>query len=96
MITDRKTAAERQYETFLSAIREFECSGNEGQFARTLSWLVAARWDARRTDMQPESSNCEHHVYRNSPSLSDPMEHERDGVPNALRTLDYTEPNGTL
>ena len=71
MITDRKTAAERQYESFLSAIREFECSSNEGQFERTLSWLVAARWDAWRTDMQPESSEREHRVYRNSPPLSD-------------------------
>jgi hypothetical protein len=74
MITDRKTAAERQYESFLSAIGEFECNSNEGQFERTLSWLVAARWNARRTEMQPESNDCEHHVYRNSPALSDPTE----------------------
>jgi hypothetical protein len=67
MITDRKTAAERQYESFLSAIREFECNSNEGQFERTLSWLVAARWDARRTGMQPKSGDCAHQVYRNSP-----------------------------
>ena len=88
MITDRKTAAERQYESFLSAIREFECSCNNAQFERTLSWLVAARWDARLTDMQPQSSDCEHRVYREPPALSDPPECERDGVPNALRTLD--------
>ena len=66
MITDRKTAAERQYESFLSAIREFGCSGNEGQFEQTLSGLVAAHWEARRTEVLLESSNCEHHVYRNS------------------------------
>jgi hypothetical protein len=88
MITDRKTAAERQYESFLSAIREFECSSNEGQFERTLSWLVAARWDAWRTDMQPESSDGGRHFYRNSPPLSDPTEGERDSVPNPLRTPD--------
>jgi hypothetical protein len=88
MITDRKTAAERQYESFLSAIREFECSSNEGQFARTLSWLVPARWDAKQTDMQPERSDCEHHVYWNAPSLNDLAERNRDGVPNALRTVD--------
>jgi len=67
MITDRKTAAERQYESFLSAIREFECHSNEGQFERTLSWLVAAHWEAWRADMQPESCDSGHHVYRNSP-----------------------------
>ncbi len=87
MITDRKTAAERQYESFLSAIREFECSSNEGQFERTLSWLVAARWDAWRTDMQPESSDGERFTATRRP-LSDPTEGERDSVSNALRTPD--------
>jgi hypothetical protein len=71
MITDRKTAAERQYESFLSAIHEFECSSNEGQFERILSRLVAARWEERRADMQPESREREHRVYRNSPPVSD-------------------------
>ena len=88
MITERKTAAERQYEMFLSAIHEFECRSNEGQFERTLSRLVVAHWEAWRADMQPERSDYEHHVYRNASPLSDPTAHERDGVANALRTLD--------
>jgi hypothetical protein len=88
MITDRKTAAERQYESFLSAIREFECSSNEAQFECALSWLVAARWDASRTDMQPENNGDEHHVYRSSPPLGDLTGRERDSVTNALQTLD--------
>jgi hypothetical protein len=66
MIIERKTAAERQYENFLSAIREFDCSGNERQFEQTLSWLVAAHWEAWRTEVQLESSDREHHIYRNS------------------------------
>jgi hypothetical protein len=88
MITDRKTATERQYESFLSAIREFECRSNEGQFERTLSWLVAARWDAWRRHATGEQRDGERHFYRNSPPLSDPTEGERDSVSNALRTPD--------
>jgi hypothetical protein len=88
MITDRKTAAERQYESFLSAIREFECSSNEGQFERTLSRLVAARWGERRTDVQSEGSERQHHVYRNPPPLSDLPWYERDTAPTRRRILE--------
>jgi hypothetical protein len=88
MITDRKTAAERQCESFLSAVREFERNSNEGQFERTLSWLVAAHWARRRADLQPEGSDCGHDVYRNSPLLNEQTERGRGGVPFPRRSLD--------
>jgi len=83
MIADRKTAAERQYESFLSAVLEFECNSNEVQFERTLSRLVAAHWETRQTSLQPESSSdCEHTIYRDSPPLSDRMVREHGIIPN--------------
>jgi hypothetical protein len=36
------TAAERQYERFVSAVRQFECDDNASRFEETLAKLVAA------------------------------------------------------
>jgi hypothetical protein len=88
MITYRKTAAERQYENFLSAVREFGCNSSEGQFDRTLSWLVATHSEARRTGIQPGSSECERDVYRSSLPLNDQMGPQRGGVANSQRSFD--------
>ena len=72
MITDRKTAAQRQYESFLSAVREFGCNSNEGQFERTLTGLFAARWETKATEMQPEcGAGCKHDERERSLSLND-------------------------
>jgi hypothetical protein len=83
MITDRKTAAQRQYESFLWAVREFGCNGDEGQFERTLAGLVAAHRETKLTDMQPEYGDYEHAVYENSPSLNDQIDDRSSDVPHA-------------
>ncbi len=84
MITDRKTAAQRQYESFLSAVREFGCNSNEGQFERTLTGLFAAREETKATEMQPEcGAGCEHDEYEKSLSLSDQMDYRGSDVPHA-------------
>ena len=89
MIADRKTAAERQYESFLLAVREFECRSNEVQFERTLFRLVAAHWETRRTDLQPESgSDRDDDAYRNSPPLNNRMELEHGTVSNPRQLFD--------
>jgi hypothetical protein len=84
MITDRKTAAQRQYESFLSAVREFGCNSNEGQFERTLAGLVAAHRETKATDMQPGCGGCEHDDYhQGSLSLNDQMDYRGSNVPYA-------------
>jgi hypothetical protein len=65
MITDRKTAAQRQYENFLSAVREFGCNSNEGQFERTLAALVVAHRETKPMDMQPEYGHYARDIYEN-------------------------------
>jgi hypothetical protein len=37
------TAAERQFERFISAVRQFECDNGVEQFEQTLARLVATR-----------------------------------------------------
>jgi hypothetical protein len=83
MITDRKTAAQRQYESFLSAVREFGCDSNDGQFERTLAGLVAAHRETKARDMQPEYGGCEHDVYEDSLPLNDQMDCRGSDVPHA-------------
>jgi hypothetical protein len=84
MITDRKTAAQRQYESFLSAVREFGCHSNEGQFERTLTGLFAARWETKATDMQPEcGTGCEHDEYEGPLILNDQIDYRGSDVPHA-------------
>ena len=83
MITIRKTAAQRQFESFLSAVREFGCNSNEGQFERTLVRLVAADREMRCGEMQPSRSECAHESYLNAASL-----HLRPtAVPHLQRSL---------
>ena len=38
----RMTAAERQFERFVSAVRQFDCDNNASRFEETLAKLVAA------------------------------------------------------
>lgn len=84
MITDRKTAAQRQYESFLSAVREFGCNSNEGQFERILTGLFAACWEVKATEMQPEcGAGYEHDGYETSRSLNDQMDYRGSDVPRA-------------
>jgi hypothetical protein len=83
MITDRKTAAQRQYENFLSAVREFGCQSNEGQFERTLARLVAAHRETKPTDMQPEYGGYAHELYENPPASNDQIDYRGSDVPHA-------------
>ena len=84
MITDRKTAAQRQYESFLSAVREFGCNSKEGQCERTLTGLLAARCETEATEMQPErGAGCDHDGYERSLPLSDQMNCTGSDVPHA-------------
>jgi hypothetical protein len=39
----RMTAAERQFERFLTAVRQFECDDSPARFQQTLARLVAAK-----------------------------------------------------
>jgi hypothetical protein len=39
----RMTAAERQFERFVSAVRQFECDDGAGRFEQALARLVVAR-----------------------------------------------------
>ncbi len=71
MITNRKTAAQRQYDNFLSAVREFDCNSNEEQFERTLARLVIAHWETKRSEMQPSRNECERAGCPYSPHLND-------------------------
>ena len=83
MITDRKTAAQRQYESFSSAVREFGCNSNEGRFEQTLAGLVAAHWETKTADMQPECDGCKHDVYEVLLSLNQQMVYRGSDVPHA-------------
>jgi hypothetical protein len=38
----RMTAAERQFERFISAVQQFDCDGSASRFEETLAKLVAA------------------------------------------------------
>ncbi len=82
MTTNRKTAAQRQYDNFLSAVREFDCNSTEGQFERTLARLIAAHWEMRRTNVQPSRSECEHEARQRSLGLDNTGEHRRGDVPD--------------
>jgi hypothetical protein len=44
----RMTAAERQFERFIAAIRRFECDDAAGRFEEVLARLVAARTGSTR------------------------------------------------
>lgn len=41
-VATRLTAAERQFERFVSAVRQFDCDDNPARFEETLARLVAA------------------------------------------------------
>jgi hypothetical protein len=43
----RMTAAERQFERFVSAVRQFECDDGAGRFEQALASLVVARRSRR-------------------------------------------------
>jgi hypothetical protein len=44
----RMTAAERQFERFVTAVRQFECDDTAGRFEEVLARLVAARTECTR------------------------------------------------
>jgi hypothetical protein len=55
----RVTAAERQFEQFITAARRFGCDGSAGRFEQTLAMLVAASSGRRSLFDGPASGGGE-------------------------------------
>jgi len=53
----RMTAAERQFERFVSAVRQFDCDDNASRFEETLAKLVAAGPVSTRRTASAESES---------------------------------------
>jgi hypothetical protein len=54
----RVTAAERQFERFISAVQQFDCDGSASRFEETLAKLVAAGPVSMRRAVLAESEGA--------------------------------------